>query len=255
MIENKYNFIKEIGKGSFGIVYLAEVKNNSNDKQLVAIKKLNKKNNTIPDLEYDNILNNEIEIHSILSEYKHPLILGFIESVNESNHKYLVLEYCEGGDLDTYLEYATKAFTKCQLCGIIQQIITTLAFLHNINVTHNDLRRENILLVNNPDNISINEPIIIKISDFGLAKLELDDQQAIHRKYQDRCRIGFIICQFVVFGFVDVMGVFQDLKKGIKVKRKSISSNLMNFLEQLLKIVRIFKILNFMLLNLFYVLG
>ena len=93
-IEN-YILQEELARGSFGEVYKAI--HASGD--IVAIKKIKISQTNQNLLAY---VHNEIEI---LSEISHPNILRFIKALKTTNHVYLVMELCEGGDLDTYLQF------------------------------------------------------------------------------------------------------------------------------------------------------
>lgn len=73
------------------------------------------------------------------------------------------MEYIEHGDLNTYLnEHGTMPVELTKM--VIVQILEGLKYIHNKGVSHRDLKPDNIL-------ISELDPMMVKISDFGLAKM------------------------------------------------------------------------------------
>lgn len=90
----KYKFTKEIlGSGEFGKVLKAVRLGDNNKKTYVAIKALPKKklDNSQVDL-----IKQEIRI---LNTLDHPNIIKYYEEYENDKYIYLVMEYCEGGDL------------------------------------------------------------------------------------------------------------------------------------------------------------
>ena len=96
MILDEYTLEKCLGKGAFGEVYLTTKKGTS---QLFATKKLPKElfeNQTTKKY----ILN---EIY-ILKTLNHPNIAKFLDLKRTNNHYYIIMEYCNGGELQKALE-------------------------------------------------------------------------------------------------------------------------------------------------------
>ena len=48
---------------------------------------------------------------------------------------------------------------------ITKQILEGIAYVHNLGISHRDLKPDNILIMQD-------DPILVKITDFGLAKFE-----------------------------------------------------------------------------------
>ena len=73
----------------------------------------------------------------------------------------IIMEYLEGGDL---LKYVTslKSLEEATARVFIRQVVKGILYCHNNNLTHRDLKLENLLLVNS-------EEKKIKIIDFGIA--------------------------------------------------------------------------------------
>ena len=103
----------------------------------------------------------EIEI---IAELEHPNIVYLKEFFVEANKVYMVMELLQGGELlDAVLSMGM--YTEADAKVIFKQILRSLEYLHQYNVSHRDLKLENFLLTK-PGDISH-----IKLADFGLAKL------------------------------------------------------------------------------------
>nr|XP_031526009.1 serine/threonine-protein kinase ULK1 isoform X2 [Vicugna pacos] len=86
-----------------------------------------------------------------------------------ANSVYLVMEYCNGGDLADYL-HTMRTLSEDTIRLFLQQIAGAMRLLHSKGIIHRDLKPQNILLSNpggrraNPNNIRV------KIADFGFAR-------------------------------------------------------------------------------------
>ncbi len=80
---------------------------------------------------------NEIEV---LRSIDHPNIVKPIETFDYQNRIYLVLELCNGGDL-----YARDPYTESQAMSITYSLLDAIAYLHSKDITHRDLKYENIM--------------------------------------------------------------------------------------------------------------
>jgi len=81
---------------------------------------------------------------------------------------YLVMEYIEFGDLNGYLnEHGTMVedLTK----QVVTQVLQGLEYIHGMHISHRDLKPDNVL-------IACNDPMRVKLSDFGLAKIVNNDE-------------------------------------------------------------------------------
>lgn len=77
------------------------------------------------------------------------------------------MEYVPYGDLMTYIN--TGQVMPEYLCKqVARQICQALDYLHRQNVTHRDIKPDNIL-------VASNEPFVVKLSDFGLSKVVTGD--------------------------------------------------------------------------------
>jgi len=58
----------------------------------------------------------------------------------------MLIEYCDGGAVDSIMVELEKALTEMQIAYICQHMTKGLAFLHKSKVVHRDLKAGNVLL-------------------------------------------------------------------------------------------------------------
>ena len=133
-----------MGKGSFGTVYLGT--NISNDKY-VALKKIPVE--IMKDQQKIQALSNEILISAGVENENLVTILDLTD-INED--KYIVYEFCNGGDLRRYLRYF-KSFDETCVQYFVKQVLNGLSELHDKKIIHHDIKPENILVELLPENI------------------------------------------------------------------------------------------------------
>jgi serine/threonine protein kinase len=147
LYDNKYSFIKDLGNGGFGKVFLAKEKVSN---RLVAIKQLLNKNKS----EQEDIIH-EIET---ISKFDNPNIVNYYHHFWEDEVLYLVMEYCSGGSLRDKL--ASNSITTSETIEWIQTLASCLRIIHKKGIIHHDIK---------PDNIVFSQNGTIKIADFGVA--------------------------------------------------------------------------------------
>lgn len=110
----------------------------------------------------DNLLGVEREL-KILRKLDHPNIVKLKTYYEDIENYYLVMELVPGGDLMDFVaangaigEEATQIITK--------QVLEGIAYVHKLGISHRDLKPDNILIMQD-------DPILVKITDFGLAKI------------------------------------------------------------------------------------
>jgi len=146
-IFGNYVMINEkISSGSFSTIYQGI---HNLTKNIVAIKKIN--NNR----KLQKYIDNEIKI---MSNLKNTNIVELYKSASKDNYIYLILEYCEKGDLSSYLK--KNILTEKDTNTIFVQIVNGIEYLHNNEILHRDIKPHNILIDRNNN---------IKICDFGFA--------------------------------------------------------------------------------------
>ena len=139
--------------------------------KIYATKLIDKKNNNEDLKRY---FDNEI---SILKEINHPNIIKLIDVKENSNYIFIILEYCNGGNLQSFLDKYVKENNKGLSEEIVQylmrQIIDVYKYLHNKGIMHRDIKLENILINYANENDKKNNNIMratIKLIDFFFSK-------------------------------------------------------------------------------------
>lgn len=168
MIVDNLILEKLLGKGSFGEVYLTSKKG---DTKKYATKKFERAE--IEGTEAMKYLKNEI---IILQHLKHPNIAKYDDVKKTKKHFYIVMEYCNGGELSKALEkYQSKygcSFPEEIVQHLMRQIISAFQYIHKLKIIHRDIKLDNILLnyENEEDRDNLNlMKATAKIIDFGFA--------------------------------------------------------------------------------------
>ncbi|XP_073990439.1 calcium/calmodulin-dependent protein kinase I isoform X4 [Rhodnius prolixus] len=107
-------------------------------------------------------LENEIKV---LRRLTHPNIVQLLETFEDKQKVYLIMELVTGGELfDRIVEKGS--YTEKDASDLIRQVLEAVNYMHEQGVVHRDLKPENLLYYS-PD-----EDSKIMISDFGLSKME-----------------------------------------------------------------------------------
>ena len=101
---------------------------------------------------------------SILKIVRHKNIIKLYEVIETPQKIYLIMEYCEGGELFDYI-VQKQHLTEKQACAFFHEILDALEYLHSINIVHRDIKPENLLLE------KINKKISLKLIDFGISNI------------------------------------------------------------------------------------
>ncbi|XP_019390149.1 PREDICTED: serine/threonine-protein kinase Nek1 isoform X5 [Crocodylus porosus] len=151
---DKYIKVQKIGEGSFGKAVL--VKSKENGKQYV-----------IKEISISKMSNKEREESrrevAVLANMKHPNIVLYRESFEENGCLYIVMDYCEGGDLFKKIN-AQKGvlFSEDQIMDWFVQICLALKHVHERKILHRDIKSQNIFLTKDGT---------IQLGDFGIARV------------------------------------------------------------------------------------
>jgi calcium/calmodulin-dependent protein kinase I len=158
-LKDTYKLDEVLGEGSFAIVRKG-IKKATNEE--FAIKIIDKTS-----LESDDqiALQSEVEI---LSQIDHPNIVKLHEIFDEKNRFSMVMEIMTGGELfDRIVE--KEHYSEKEAADTIRPIVDAIRYCHSMGIAHRDLKPENLLYATTDPNS------IIKITDFGLAKVINND--------------------------------------------------------------------------------
>ncbi|XP_050194237.1 serine/threonine-protein kinase Nek1 isoform X2 [Myiozetetes cayanensis] len=151
---DKYIKIRKIGEGSFGKAILVKAKENG---QQYVIKEIN-----ISKMSNKEREESRREV-AVLANMKHPNIVLYRESFEENGCLYIVMDYCEGGDLFKKIN-AQKGvlFSEDQILDWFVQICLALKHIHDRKILHRDIKSQNIFLTKDGT---------IQLGDFGIARV------------------------------------------------------------------------------------
>ena len=156
LMTNKYEIVDNLNSGKYGIIKQVI---NKETKEICCMKVMNKKTMTSKDLHESKT---EVEIMKIC---QHPNLVRLYDIYENQENKYLVMEYCEEGDLFKYLESKNFKISEKEVIVILKQLLSGIYYLQQYGITHIDLKPENILVK------KLEGKYTFKIADFGLSKI------------------------------------------------------------------------------------
>jgi serine/threonine protein kinase len=149
----KYEIIAEIGRGAMGSVYKAR---DPLIDRLVALKTI-----TGGPSAQTNLLDRFYQEARSAGALQHPNIVTIYELGHEKNTPFIAMEYLEGESLDRIIEQHPVLPLSVKL-GYIVRVCDALAYAHQHNVVHRDVK---------PANIMVTKEGVVKVVDFGIARL------------------------------------------------------------------------------------
>ncbi|KAK3726932.1 hypothetical protein QZH41_004226 [Actinostola sp. cb2023] len=147
-----YGIGEFLGKGSYAVVRKANSKRYKKD---VAIKIICKKK--APEDFLTKFLPREIKV---LKKIRHNHVLTLLEVIETNTRMYIITDLAANGDLLEYIR-TNGAMPEQRARDMYQQLVGGVAYIHNSEIVHRDLKCENILL---------DKDLKLIISDFGFAK-------------------------------------------------------------------------------------
>ncbi|XP_047247170.1 serine/threonine-protein kinase Nek8 isoform X3 [Girardinichthys multiradiatus] len=158
----KYEKIKVVGRGAFGIVHLCQRRS---DGAFVILKEI-----PVEQMSRDERLaaQNECQVLKLLH---HPNIIEYYENFLEDKALMIAMEYAPGGTLAEYIQKRCNSLLdEDTILHFFVQILLALYHVHNKLILHRDLKTQNILLDKHQ--------MIVKIGDFGISKILVSKSKA-----------------------------------------------------------------------------
>lgn len=175
VLNNRYEIVRLLGKGGYGLVY--EALDNSLG-QKVVVKQLRKRRAK----SQKDCLAFENEA-AILKSLSHPAFPSYIDSFQDQTGKFIVMEKLDGYSFEELIFQQKKEFDHDDSLLILLEVLKLVHFLHCQGIIHRDLRIPNILMNNDQ----------LLIIDFGLARRigDRDDFNEKNFKHVARCSFSF----------------------------------------------------------------
>lgn len=173
ILAGKYLLGAPLGKGGFGITYIAM---HLPDEKIVAIKEFFPANLAVRDTDNETVVpaddtkavyyrtgmksfSEEGRILYLLSDIEH--VVHVAEQIQANNTTYLVMEYVPGISLKKYMKQQQKLFSEQETLTLMQPILLALQAMHQKGILHRDISPENLML--SPNNT-------LTLIDFGAAR-------------------------------------------------------------------------------------
>eukprot|EP00730_Choanoeca_flexa_P013572 TRINITY_DN5465_c0_g1_i1.p1 TRINITY_DN5465_c0_g1~~TRINITY_DN5465_c0_g1_i1.p1 ORF type:complete len:311 (+),score=56.94 TRINITY_DN5465_c0_g1_i1:98-1030(+) len=147
----RYVKIEKLGEGTYGVVYKARDKT---DSQIVALKRIGL------DSQAEGVPSNAVREISLLKALHHPNIVRLYDVLHSEHKLTMVFEYCDQ-DLKKYLDSCRAPPEPATVQSFMYQLLQGLGYCHEMRVLHRDLK---------PQNLLINKKGQLKLADFGLAR-------------------------------------------------------------------------------------
>jgi serine/threonine protein kinase len=151
-LQKTYHKGDKLGEGVSGCVWKVTHRRN---REQYAMKQIKKKKGGLA----EKGLETEIKC---LRKLQHRHIVNIVDSVESSQHLWIIMECAEGGGLYDRIVKLSH-FSERSAAHVMKQVLKAVHYMHSYGVVHRDLKPENILLMTEEENS------IVKVADFGLA--------------------------------------------------------------------------------------
>jgi serine/threonine-protein kinase len=151
-----YRVVRELGRGSMGVVYLAV---RDSDQDLVALKTLVEKGQPSPQA-----VARFLREASVLQQLRHPNIVAYRDMGNSPDTLFFAMEFVAGTDAAALLRQV-GALPVARAVALVRQALAGLSYAHSLRLVHRDIKPANLLI----DQEGGKEHL--RIADFGLARL------------------------------------------------------------------------------------
>ena len=235
----QFTVLQQIGKGSFGEVFLVK-KVQSSD--LYAMKVLQKDK-----IIAQNLILYALTERNVLSQMHHPFMVSLNFAFQTADKLFLILDYLPGGDLASHLRIEKK-FSEARARLYLCEIVLAIEELHSHDIIYRDLK---------PDNIVLDAEGHAVLTDFGLSKVGVDSNYKAksfcgsiaylapevinrngHGKAVDWYLLGVVFYEMIV-GIPPYFSVHKnELFNNIQRGKLRVPSNISNEAKELIKDVR-----------------
>ncbi|CAG7724096.1 unnamed protein product [Allacma fusca] len=216
----------KLGGGQYGDVYEAFWKKRDGTGMTVAVKTLKEDTMALKDF---------LEEAAIMKTMTHPNLVRLIGVCTREPPYYIITEFMENGNLLDYLRTCDKTtVNELVLLHFATQIASAMSYLESRNFIHRDLAARNCL---------VGENFVVKVADFGLARLMRDDTYTAHagakfpikwtapeglayNKFSTKSDVwayGILLWEIATYGMspypgVDLTDVYHMLEKGHRME-------------------------------------
>lgn len=156
-----FKFIKTIGVGTFGRVYLAQLLNPKISKKKFYALKILPKSTLLKLRQIDHYKN---EKNTLATCKNHPFIVNLMLATEINEFHVMMMEFIPGGELFSWIK-RYRRFDINTIRFYSAQLVLALEFLHSKDIMYRDLKPENLLLTHDG---------YLKLTDFGFAKQSKD---------------------------------------------------------------------------------
>ena len=171
-----YAEVRVLGEGSFGKALLCRRKQ---DRKLVVVKQI--RVSSLSDSEKADAIREA----SVLASLDHPFIVKYYDSFEENGMFFIVMEYCDGGDLAKMIQ-TSALLSEAEVLHIFVQIVLAIKYIHDKKILHRDLKCQNIFLTKDGT---------VKLGDFGIARVLEHTFQLCHTQVGTPYYLSPEICE------------------------------------------------------------
>ena len=186
VLSDRYEVLRVIGTGSYGIVYLCKDLN-TKEKKVVKQLRPSKRRKELA------LFENEISVMRTLNHKNMPM---FYEDFSHDGHYFYVMSFIEGDNLEDQIFFRKKTFNEKESLLVLTLLLDLVDDLHKKDIYHQDLRIPNMLLKEEE----------LYLIDFGLSRhSSLSNQKEIEElKQQDYYDLGEILLYLLYTTYTSV---------------------------------------------------